>query len=160
MIELCWGRLTWYGTNLLSLALPRACGFKSHPQRRLLGVKMNRRLHQDIVEKLEEKRKALPEGRNLENLAIELNEAFGVSRFTSEKIVQLFSEGSIYGENFGTRKRETKELEWLRRFAIYLNYIGVGPYDPIISYMRKFDPRFTYPIKSSSKKPRKQYVPK
>ena len=116
---------------------------------------MNRRLPQEIVDKIEVIR--IQSDNGIERIAEELHNEFKVSKFTSKKIIQQFTTGSIYGDNFNSKKQVPKGLEWLKRFAIYLDYIGIGHFDPIIDYMRRFDSRFNYPPKSSSKKPKKQY---
>lgn len=119
---------------------------------------MNRRLPQTIVDRIIATREEREEC--LEKVAENLYKKFEVSKHTTNKIIVLFEEGAILGENFGTVKYERKEREWLRRFAIYLEYLNFEKEDPIIYLLKKFDSRFEYSPKSSLKKPKKQYVPK
>lgn len=115
---------------------------------------MNRRLEQPIVDEL--KRIIKDKNITLSEIAEATCIEMGISQFTAKKFTENFTSGYLYGEQF--RKQHCqKELEYLRRAAIVLDYLEISSRDPLIITFRQFDPRFKYPVKSSLKKPKTQY---
>ena len=96
--------------------------------------------------------------RSSKEIVKELIKRTGLAENSAYTIINKIESGGITSEathNIRSEKISQRNLELL---AIYFICLEVKPTEPIISELKQYDSRFEYPLRSSSRKPKRQYA--